>query len=64
MPTNLPGRSFAYMAGLVSQNASVLDPTPFTKETMLAIFWEETFFNNIVQTGAGHAGRIRADRTS
>ena len=55
MPTNLPGRSYAYMAGLVGQNASVLDPTQFTKETMLSIFWEETFFNNIVQTGAGHA---------
>jgi hypothetical protein len=55
MATNLPGKSFAYMVELLNQNASILTPTPFTNETMLSIFWEETFFNNILQTGAGNA---------
>ncbi len=52
---NLPGKSFAYMGGLIDQNASVFARTPFTKELFLSIFWEETFYNNIAQTGAGHA---------
>lgn len=51
---NLPGRSFAYMSNLISLNFQVLGPTPFETETMLAIFWEETFFNNIFQTEAGN----------
>jgi len=55
MATNLPGKSYEYMVGLLNQNAGVLGPTPLSIETMLSIFWEETFFNNILQTGAGHA---------
>lgn len=55
MVGNLPGKSYAYMVDLLNQNASVIAPTPLTNETMLSIFWEETFFNNILQTGAGHA---------
>jgi len=43
------------MVGLLNQNADVIAPTPLVNETMLSIFWEETFFNNILQTGAGHA---------
>jgi len=55
MAANLPGKSYSYMVGLLNQNADVIAPTPLTNETMLSIFWEETFFNNILQTGAGHA---------
>lgn len=54
LPT-LPGRSYAYMCGLLNQFVSVLTPTPITKFTMLSIFWEETMFNNILQDGAGTA---------
>lgn len=43
------------MVDLLNQNATILTPTPLTNETMLSIFWEETFFNNILQTGAGNA---------
>jgi hypothetical protein len=50
-----PGKSFAEMADLINQHASVLSPTPCTVFTMLSIFWEETFYNNILQTGAGTA---------
>jgi hypothetical protein len=52
--TKLPGRSFAYMANLLNVNFQVLTPTPFGTELMLAIFWEETLFNNIFQTGSGN----------
>jgi hypothetical protein len=55
MASNLPGKSYAYMVDLLNQNAGVIGPTPLTNETMLSIFWEETFFNNILQTGAGNA---------
>ncbi|MEZ5427754.1 MAG: hypothetical protein R2747_15905 [Pyrinomonadaceae bacterium] len=53
--SKLPGRSFAYMANLLNLNFQVLGPTPVGTELMLAIFWEETFFNNILQTGSGNA---------
>lgn len=55
MAATLPGKSYEYMVGLLNQNAAVIAPTPLINETMLSIFWEETFFNNILQTGAGHA---------
>ncbi len=53
--TKLPGCSFAYISHLVNLNFQILTPTPFGTELMLAIFWEETFFNNMFQTGSGNA---------
>ena len=49
MANTLPGRSYAYMIGLLNQNVSVIQPTPLTSFTMIPIFWEETLFNNIGQ---------------
>lgn len=50
-----PGRSYAYMSHLVSMNFQIWTPTPISRELLLAIFWEETLFNNIFQTGSGTA---------
>ncbi|MGH9820919.1 MAG: hypothetical protein ACRD43_12175, partial [Pyrinomonadaceae bacterium] len=52
LPTT-PGKSYAYMVGLLNQYFSIMAPTPMTSYTMLAIFWEETMFNNIAQIDAG-----------
>ena len=52
LPT-LPGKSYAYMVGLLNQFVSIIQPTPMTAFTMLAIFWEETMFNNIAQAESG-----------
>jgi hypothetical protein len=54
-PPDLPGRSFGYMWHLLGLNFQVLGPTPVSTELMLAIFWEESFFNNVFQAGAGTA---------
>lgn len=51
----LPGRPFAYMDHLICLNFQILGPTPISTELMLAIFWEESFFNNVVQSGGGTA---------
>lgn len=55
MANTLPGRSYAYMIGLLNQNVSVIQPTPLTSFTMIPIFWEETLFNNIGQAESGSA---------
>jgi hypothetical protein len=49
----LPGNSFAYMRGLILKNNHLLSQLPFDPELVLAIFWEETLFNNIFQADAG-----------
>lgn len=46
----IPARAFRYMEHLLSLNFQVLGPTPIGQELMLAIFWEETIFNNIFQS--------------
>jgi len=51
----MPGRSYASMAHLVNLNFQIWMPTPFDTESILAIFWEETFFNNVTQIGSGTA---------
>ena len=51
---SLPGKSFTEMVGFHNQFVSIIQPTPFTCYTMLSFFWEETFFNNILQTGSGN----------
>lgn len=43
------------MVGLLNQNVTVIQPTPITSFTLLAVFWEETLFNNISQTESGSA---------
>ena len=48
-----PGKSYAQMVNLLTQNFSVIAPTPMSIYTMLAIFWEETIFNNIAQAESG-----------
>lgn len=50
-----PGCSFAYIWGLIQKNKSMLDTTGISAELVVGIFWEETLFNNINQTGAGTA---------
>ncbi|MEP7076994.1 MAG: hypothetical protein ABI878_14405 [Acidobacteriota bacterium] len=52
LPTT-PGKSYAFMVGLLNQYFSIMAPTPMTAYTMLAIFWEETMFNNIAQAESG-----------
>ena len=52
LPTT-PGNSYAYMIGLLNQFVPIIMPTPMTAFTMLAIFWEETMFNNIAQAESG-----------
>lgn len=54
IPTS-PGKSFNEMAGLIFEQNSVLAPTPCTAFTMLSIFWEETLYNNILQSESGTA---------
>lgn len=51
---SLPGKSFAEMVAFHNQFVSIIQPTPFSCYTMLSFFWEETFFNNILQTGSGN----------
>ncbi|MBL8229074.1 MAG: hypothetical protein JNL98_11375 [Bryobacterales bacterium] len=50
-----PGCSFAYIWDLVQKNNGIIAPTPFTPELMIAIFWEESLFNNIAQVDTGTA---------
>lgn len=50
-----PGCSFEYIWGLVQKNNGIIAPTAFTPELMIAIFWEESLFNNTAQVGSGTA---------
>lgn len=50
-----PGCSFAYIWDLVQKNNGIIAPTPFTPELIVAIFWEESLFNNIAQVDSGTA---------
>jgi hypothetical protein len=50
-----PGCSFDYLWNLVLKNNVMIAPTPFSPELMMAIFWEESLFNNTAQVGSGTA---------
>lgn len=50
-----PGCTFDYIWGLIKRNENMIHPTGISPELIVAIFWEETFFNNIFQIGAGTA---------
>jgi hypothetical protein len=50
-----PGCSFDYIWGLVDKNKSMLGAAGIGPEMVIAIFWEETLFNNIFQTTPGTA---------
>lgn len=50
-----PGCTFEYIWQLTQKNNQIIAPTPFSCELMIAIFWEESMFNNIAQVGSGTA---------
>ncbi len=56
-----PGCSFAYIWGLIKKNENMILPTGITPELVVAIFWEETFFNNVFQTDGTAIGYGQAE---
>jgi hypothetical protein len=50
-----PGCTFGYIWGLIQKNKNILNTTGISPELVTGIFWEETLFNNVNQTGAGTA---------
>jgi hypothetical protein len=53
MAQDEPGRTFFYMWSLVGAFQSILAPTPVDREIVIAIMWEETFYNNQPQRKRG-----------
>jgi hypothetical protein len=54
VPTK-PSCSFDYIWGLIQKNKNILTTTGISPGVVIAIFWEETLFNNIFQTAPGTA---------
>src|SRR5690348_4811983 len=50
-----PGMSYYGMLALIRAVRYPQLPATFTNELFVSLFWEETFFNNMRQTGAGTA---------
>ena len=49
MVAKLPGKSYDEMKALIIRNHGL--PYAFSYELLIAIFWEESFFNNLKQDG-------------